>query len=128
MGKLKDIQDIVYITDNTFFIMVLVLLITIILLSIIFYFKFKTKKRKSKKSKEVKYYEILKNLKFTDIKKDIYSFIIHIKYFENELDPDLLKDILKRIEIYKYKKDIPEMENKDKNDMLLLINSLKRRK
>lgn len=114
MQGLKDIKDVVEINSNSlyFWIILLVILGLVILFYLVRIRLNQThKKRKSLSLKKIAYQELLE-IDFIDTKKSVYKFTQNFRYFLDENNIHKFNELNKKLEIYKYKKEIPAL-NKD---------------
>lgn len=126
LDGLKDIKDIVYIPDYSLYIL---LSITTIIIAIVFYLIFRyitrIKKTKTLTKKEIAYNN-LKNLDFKNTKDSVYKFTQDGILFLNDKNRDEYEKILSNLEIYKYKKDVDDLDSDIKNSMEEFIKRIKK--
>jgi len=122
--KIHDIKDIVKIPDNSIFIYFALILLSIILaLSIIIliikYFKNK------KENKRKIYFNILKDIEFKDSKKDAYTITKYLRLLVLEdREKRLVNELINDLEIYKYKKEVSNINTNTKNKLTTLLDIL----
>ena len=122
--KIHDIKDIVKIPDNSIFIYFALILLSIILaLSIIIliikYFKNK------KENKRKIYFNILKDIEFKDSKKDAYTITKYLRLLVLEdREKRLANELINDLEIYKYKKEVSNINTNTKNKLTTLLDIL----
>ncbi len=118
---LKDIKSIVQVPDISFYIFVALVVIGIIILfSIIIYIINILKNRK--KSKRKYYIQRLKNIDFKDSKKAAYNITKYArKIADTKESKDILEQLLKELERYKYIKNPPKFDEKSKKYMKLFL-------
>ena len=121
---LKDIKPIVEIPDNSLLILGVSLFTLIVLLSLL-YLLLKPKRRRRKKLTplELKKKE-LKELNFNDDKEVAYIFTTHAEEFINEKNFSEYKKLVKELEPYKYKKEVPKMDEELKNKIKRFIDAI----
>jgi VanZ family protein len=107
MIPIKDIKPNVEIVDYQFIAFIAVILILLIILSL-----FLIKKLKKQNPKK-KLLEKLKNLNFSNSKKTAYEFTELARNFVNEENKEKYETIVKLLEKYKYKKEVPPLSEKD---------------
>ena len=122
--ELRDIKPNVEIPDNSLIILS-VSLFTLIVLAILLYLLLKPKRKKRKKLTplEIKKKE-LKELDFDNDKDVAYTFTTHAGEFTNEKNLHEYEEILKQLEPYKYKKEIPKMDKELKKRIKRFIDAI----
>ena len=125
MEELKDIKDIVEVDEYSFFILMGLTVFVVILLFLAVYF-FKNRRRRGKKItvKELAL-EKLKNIDFHDRKSVVYTFEDQSRLFLNEKNQEKFDSIINELTIYKYKKDIPELDSSVEKRIKKFIGELK---
>ena len=124
MEKLKDIKGIVQVSDYSLYYLLAILLAFIVVLIVAFYLYRKPRARKKPTSKEI----ALKNLQDIDFQnpKDIaYGFTLNIPFFISDENRSEMENLLEKLEIYKYKKEIPNMEEELKQSIKKIIKGLR---
>jgi hypothetical protein len=79
------------------------------------------RKRRKKRSKEMLAREGLKALDFNDTKRAVYDFSEHMQTLLPQSHQAAFEKLLERLEIYKYKKNIPPLSQEDKEAMQKMI-------
>ena len=123
-AKLKDIKGIVEVGDYSMYYLLGYILLAILIFAVIFYLLTQPKKRKKPTEKEMALME-LKSIDYDNSKDIAYKFTLNISFFtvaENEKEID---DLLDKLEIYKYKKEIPDMDSELKKSIKKIIGRLK---
>jgi len=123
-AKLKDIKGIVEVGDYSMYYLLGYILLAILIFAVIFYLLTQPKKRKKPTEKEMALME-LKSIDYDNSKDIAYKFTLNIPFFtvaENEKEID---DLLDKLEIYKYKKEIPDMDSELKKSIKKIIGRLK---
>ena len=125
MEELKDIKDIVEVHEYSFLILMGLTVFVIILLSLAIYF-FKNRRRRRKKvtPKQIAL-EKLNNMDFLDTKSVVYTFEEQGRLFLNEKNQEEFDSIKKELTVYKYKKDIPELDSSVEKRIKKIIGELK---
>jgi len=119
---LKDIKPIVEIHDNSIIIFAVTIFSIIILLALLYFLlKPKRKRRKKLTSKEINLKK-LKSINFSDDKDIAYTFTTFAEEF---IDKNLYQEILKELEEFKYKKQIPSMPETLKSKIKNIIKDIK---
>ena len=124
MEKLRDIKGIVEVTDYSLYYLIGAILAVVIVLAILIYIFMQPKKRKKPTSAQI----ALKNLKNIDYEnsKDVsYVFTLNIPFFETPENKEKIRELLDKLEVYKYKKYIPNMDKELKDDIKSFIKGLK---
>jgi hypothetical protein len=118
---LRDIKDIVQVPDISFYIfLALVIVGIVILLSIIIYIVNILKNRQ--KSKRKFYILKLKNIDFKDSKKAAYEITKYARKIANNKESrNILEQLLKELDKYKYIKNPPKFNDKSKKYMKLFF-------
>jgi len=123
---LRDIKEIVYIPDYSLYIL---LTITTLVIALIFYliFKYITRIKKTKvlTKKEIAYNN-LKNINFKNTKDSVYKFTQDGSLFLNEKNRDDYEKIVVNLEVYKYKKDVGDIDLNTQNSMKEFIKRIKK--
>ena len=124
MEKLRDIKGIVEVTDySIYYLGALIFLVFVAIIAIIWFLR-RPKKRK-KPTKEELALSNLKNIDYKNPKDVAYSFSLNIPFFTNEKNSEEIKKILEKLEVYKYKKEIPNMDEELKKSVKKIIKGLK---
>ena len=125
MEELKDIKDIVEVHEHSFIIFLGIIIIALCLLGIALYlFKNRRKRRKQPTEKESALIK-LKNLDYSNTKEVVYTFEEQSLVLLNEKNREVFHQIKKGLEIYKYKKEIPPLDEKIKEQIETFIKGLK---
>ncbi|NLK67528.1 MAG: hypothetical protein GX282_08655 [Campylobacteraceae bacterium] len=126
MEGLKDIKGIVEMHSNWLYFWIgLALLLTAVLLYSLFkiYQNKLPKKRKKPTLKELAFKE-LQSIDFNDTKMVAYKFTQNFSYFLNEENSSKFEELEKRLEVYKYKKIVPELDESLKDEIKSLIGGI----
>ncbi len=126
LKNLRDIKDIVVVdTFNPLWIVAIAFFIIVAIL-LIFYFKRGSRKKYKFKltPKEISWKNI-QNIDFNNPKDIAYIFSEDVSKFVNENSIDEYKNILKELEQFKYKKEIPNMNKDLQNRIKEFIRGLK---
>lgn len=125
MEELKDIRGIIEVTDYSLWILLSIITCVIFCIIILIYF-FKNRRKKRKKlTPEQMAMKNLKEINFEDTKNAVYTFSENFQYFLNEKNKEPFEDLQKRLEIFKYKKEINILSEKLKTDMEIMIREIK---
>lgn len=124
MEKLRDIKGIVEVTDYSIYYLIALIFLIIAAIVVIVWFLRKPKKRKKPTSKEIAL-QHLKDIDYENSKDIAYTFSLNIPFFINEKNSEEIKKILEKLDVYKYKKEIPNMDKELKNSIRKIIKGLK---
>ncbi len=122
--KLRDIKGIVEVSDFSMYYLIALCLLVLICIVLLIYYLMQPKKRQKPTNRD-KALVSLKNLNFKDTKDIAYTFTLNVPYFINENNKTKIKKLLKELEIFKYKKDIPQMPDSLKVEIKEIIKGLK---
>jgi len=121
---LRDIKPIVQIPDNSLLIFSVIIFVLIIV-GVLLYLLLKPKRRKRKKLSPIEIKRAqLKGIDFDNDKEVAYTFSTHAPLFLSEKNRDEYEKILKELEPYKYKKEIPKMDKKLKSKIKGFIDAI----
>jgi hypothetical protein len=125
MENLKDIKDIVAVPEYSVFILIGVIIFGVILLSlVIYFFKNRRKRRRKPTAKEIALQKLHK-IEYSDTKKLVYTFEENAILFIDEKSQEDFNFLKKKLEIYKYKKDIPELDSVVEREIKAFIKGLR---
>lgn len=125
MENLKDIKDIVDVPEYSLFILIGAIAITLIILSIaIYFFKNRRRRRKKPTPKELAL-KALNSIDYNNTKEVVYGFEEHAGVFIDEKNQEDFENIKKELEVYKYKKDIPQLDTKVEEKIKAFIKGFK---
>ncbi|MSN96949.1 hypothetical protein F1B92_07225 [Campylobacter sp. FMV-PI01] len=123
--NLKDIKEIVEINSSFFGLY----LIIFIFLAVLLIFLYKMIFKKHKKSRDLTQKDLalknLKNINYLDAKSSAYKFCMNFVYFLDENNSEKFKILDKKLQIYKYKKEVPNLDEDLKNQMIEMIREIK---
>jgi len=125
MEELKDIKGFVEVPDESFFYLMLTVGLALVLIALLVWFVLWLRKPK-RKSKRLTPKELsrlaLQNIDFSDTKEAVYSFSENAQIVSPE-HPALLM-LLPKLEDYKFKREVPELSDEDKERMKSIIKEL----
>lgn len=124
LSKLHDIKELEKIPDYSIFIFSILVFIGIILvLTTIFLF---IKYLKNKKISDRKtYYNILKNIDFSDSKKAAYTITKYSRLLvSNDREKKLANELIESLEFFKYKKNVKNIDKMSKAKFLTFMEIL----
>jgi len=125
MEELKDIKGFVAVPDDSFFHLMLIVggvVVLLLLIALFWWWNQKPKRRRRRLSPQAIAREQLQLLDFEDTKGAVYGFSEHAQLLAPD-DPKL-QELLKKLEIYKYKKEVPTLSQEDKAAMQRIIKEL----
>ena len=125
MEELKDIKGFVEVPDESFFYFMLSIGLALVLLALVVWLVLWLRKPK-RKSKRLSPKELaklaLQKIDFSDTKEAVYSFSENAQIVSPE-HPALLM-LLPKLEDYKYKREVPELSDEDKERMKSIVKEL----
>ncbi len=124
MEKLKDIKGIVEVSDYSMYYLLAYILLGILIVALFLYFLKQPRRRKKPTSKELAL-ETLKSMDYADAKDIAYKFTLNIPLFKDDENRKTIDDIEEKLEVYKYKKEIPDMDSELKKSIKKVIKGLK---
>lgn len=114
MDKLVDIKDFTQVPDVSLYIFLSLTLFVLLVLVFAGLKLYKYLKSKGKSDKE-KAKEILQNLDFKNAKLCAYTITKYAPFLvENDASSDMLEELTNSLSKYKYQKNVPEFNQKDK--------------
>ena len=125
MEKLRDIKDIVEVHDSSLEILLALVFSIITILAIFTYLYKNRRKRKKRATKRELALNSLKPIDYTNPKEMSYRFTIDGALFINDTNRDEFKEIESSLVQYKYRKDIPTLDEKLKKRVQNFIEGLK---
>ncbi len=111
LKELKDIKDIVEIdTFNPYWLLFGIVIILLFIALAILLKRKRVKRYKFKLSPKEMAWQRIQNLDYSNAKEVAYTFNEDVEEFISEDKQKEYKDILKELEPFKYKKDVPAMD------------------
>ena len=124
LSKLNDIKELEKIPDNSIFIFSFLIFLAILILITLSFFLIKFFKNRKKSPRKI-YFEILKNIDFSDSKKSAYVITKYSRLITtNEREKKLANELIEELEKYKYKKNIEKIDDTIKAKFLVFMDSL----
>jgi len=122
MQGLKDIKPLMTVPDHSL-LMLISLIAGVLVLALGIYFRLKkpARKRRRRLSKREQAAENLKALDFSDTKEAVYDFSENMHVLTDESDNEAFHKLLEKLEVYKYKKEVPPLSESDKQEMIKMI-------
>jgi hypothetical protein len=124
LSKLHDIKELEKIPDNSIFIFSIFIFLGIILVltAIFLFIKYLKNKRISDRKT---YYNILKNIDFSDSKKAAYTITKYSRLLaSNDREKKLANELIEELEFFKYKKDVKKIDKMSKAKFLTFMEVL----
>ena len=124
LSKLNDIKELEKIPDNSLFIFSALILLGFIFLLILIFFITKLIKNRKKNPRKI-YFDILKNIDFSNSKKSAYTITKYSRLIvSNEREKKLAIELIESLEKYKYKKEVENIDNEVKGKFSVFMDSL----
>ena len=125
MEQLRDIKDIVEVHEHSLETLIGIIILSLLVIGIILYlYKNRRRRRKRLSPKEIAL-NSLKSIDYDNPKDVAYRFTTNGFLFINENNQKEYKDIEKELLIYKYKKDVPQVDKGLENRIKMFIKELK---
>jgi len=123
-AKLRDIKGIVEVSDFSMYYLIALCILVLICICVLIYYLMQPKKRKKPTDRE-KALMKLKSIDFENVKDIAYGFTLNVPYFINENNKIKITKALEELEVFKYKKDVPQMLDSLKIEIKEIIKGLK---
>ncbi len=118
---LRDIRSIVHVPDVSFYVFLTIIIVSIILLFALFIYIINILKNRKKSNRKI-YIQRLKNIDFKDSKKAAYDITKYArKIADTKESKDILNQLLKELDRYKYVKNPPKLNNESKKYLNLFL-------
>jgi hypothetical protein len=126
MEELRDIKGLVEIMDYSFYYLLGIVGVTVIVLMVlaVLLYKYLTKKELLTQKKVAM--ELLEKFEFGDAKQSAYEFSHLAQYAVNETQRRELEQLLAELEPYKFKKEVPELDDALKAKMQAFAKEVRR--
>ena len=122
MQGLKDIKPLMTVPDNSLLMLIsLIVGVLVIVLGLYFWLKKPARKRRRRLSKREQAAENLKALDFSDTKEAVYDFSENMHVLIDEKENEAFHRLLDKLEVYKFKKEVPALSESDKQEMIKMI-------
>ncbi len=125
MEGLRDIKDIVEINEPSFWILLSMISMSLLLLTLGAYLFKNRRRRRKKPTAKALAKEALENLDYDNTKALVYGFLEHGKRFVSEKNEEAFKKIEKNLEVYKYKKEVPLVDETVKEQIKAFVKGVK---
>ena len=110
MEQLRDIKGLAEVTDYSLYYLLGLIGLAVVAVALLAFFVYKFINKKEKMTQQKLARERLKELKIADAKESAYLFTHLAQYAVREDQKAQLDEILKALEAYKYKKEVPELD------------------
>ena len=109
---LHDIKTIVEVQEYSIYYFSSILLVVFVLVSVILYFLYRWFKNKNRYNQRKEFFKLLDSLDFNDTKKAAYAITKYGSIFKNDSEKHskLFEQIIKKLKLYKYKKDVDKFD------------------
>jgi len=125
MEQLRDIKDIVEVHEHSLETLIGIVILSLLVIGIVLYlYKNRRRRRKRLSPKEIAL-NSLKSIDYDNPKDIAYRFTTNGFLFINENNQKEYKDIEKELLVYKYKKDVPQVDKGLENRIKMFIKELK---
>lgn len=124
MEQLRDIKDLVEVTDYSLYYLLGVLGVGAIVVLLLAFYIYQFIHKKVPLTQQKMAVELLKKLDIDDAKESAYTFSHLAQYAVGEAQNETLQEILSALEPYKYKKEVPPLDAALKEKMQKFIKEL----
>ena len=126
MEKLRDIKGLVEVTDYSLFYLLGIVGIGVALLIVLVVLLYKYLTKKDPLTQKKVAMELLDKFEFGDAKESAYAFSHLAQYAVNDTQRRELEELLAELELYKFKKEVPELDDELKAKMKKFIKEQRR--
>ena len=125
MEKLRDIKDIVEVPDHSLAILLGLITLALLIIAVgLYLFKNRRRRRKKPTVKEIAF-QRLNSIDYNNAKEVVYIFEAEVEAFLNEQNRKIFNELKEELKIYKYKKDIPPLDEQRVKKIKRFIKGLK---
>ena len=125
MEGLRDIKDVVEVQEHSLAMLIALIATVLFFLGVALYlFKNRRRRRKKPTAKEIALQK-LQNLDYGNPKEVVYTFEADGELFVNEKNQEDFNKIKKELEIYKYRRDVPPLDEVVKKEIEQFIKGLR---
>ena len=125
MEGLRDIKDVVEVQEYSLAMLVALIVVLLLLLGVALYFFKNRRRRRKKPTAKAIALQKLQNLDYSKTKELVYIFEAEGELFVNEKNQENFEKIKKALEIYKYRKDVPPLDEGVKAEIEQFIKGLR---
>ena len=126
MEQLRDIKGLVEVPDYSFYYLLGLIGVLLIIMLIIGTIIYKKLTQKAPMTQQKMAMELLKKFEVTDAKRSAYEFSHLAQYAVNDDQRQQLESLLKELEVYKFKKEVPELDSQLKERLQTFVKELSR--
>ncbi len=126
MEELHDIKGIVEVTDYSLYYLLATVGVSVMVLIVVGSMLYKYLSKKDLLTQKKVAIDLLKKFEFGDAKESAYEFSHLAQYAVNDTQRKELEELLAELERYKFKKDVPELDEKLKAKMQKFIKEQRR--
>jgi len=122
-NELRDIKPLLEIPDSSYYIFLGLIVLAIILVLLIIWFLVKKFWKKRKVNMQKVYFEQFKNLDWTNVKQSAYEAteLGRKLTLENERAKEIYSQLVPMLEAYKYRKEVPSLDDETRKQYNLLV-------
>ncbi len=126
MEELRDIKGLIEVTDYSLYYLLGLIGVVVVVLFVLgaLLYKYLTKKDPLTQRKVAM--ELLDKFAFTETKESVYTFTHLAQYAVNDKQRRELEELLDELDVYKFKKEVPELDDALKVRMKNFIEELRR--
>ena len=121
MEKLHDIKGIVEVTDYSLYYLLATVGVSVMVLIVIGVMLYKYLTKKDMLTQKKVAMDLLEKFEFGDAKESVYEFSHLAQYAVNDTQRRELEELLAELELYKFKKEVPELDEELKAKMKKFI-------
>lgn len=126
MEELRDIKGIVEVTDYSLYYLLGVVGVSTIVLMVVAVFLYRYVLKKDPLTQKKVAMDLLEKFTFGDAKASAYEFSHLAQYAVNDSQRSELEELLSELEVYKFKKEVPELDEELKAKMKKFIKEQRR--
>ncbi len=126
MEELRDIKGLVEVTDYSFYYLLGVIALVVVLLAVAALLLYRYLTKKSPRTQREIAIERLERFEFGDAKESVYRFSHLAQYAVTDAHQKKLEVLLADLEPYKFKKEVPKLDEVLKSRMQAFIEELRR--
>jgi hypothetical protein len=125
MEELRDIKGLVEVTDYSFYYFGALVAAALLLLLVLGIFIYKKLTKKEPMTQKRAAAALLEKFEFGDTKQSVYDFSRLAQYAVSEDQRQALEQLLEELKPYKFKKEVPELDDALKAKMQAFIKGVK---
>jgi len=125
MKGLKDIKPIVDVPDNSLYIFIVIIALLFLLAGLFWWWMKKPKRiRRRKPTLQELAKQRLNAIDYGDTKESVYTFSDSSRVLVADEKREELENLISKLEDYKYKKDVPKLQQEDKEAMQKMVKEI----